>query len=182
MDILATRPELKQMLGHIGKEGQFKQLIGDMNPSELVALSHYLNNALEQSDSNVWNKQKDVRKVENQIQILKEDYKNIHGKLQVIQKGLKEDFRVIFRSPKKAEKKCVQWENVKGLIKTGWTLRNKPSAFGGLRGFTVLGIVNTPGRSKAKETASDLNYEQMKKSFNEGKKIVTWLGHILKGV
>jgi hypothetical protein len=182
MDILAVRPELKEMLGHIGKEAQFKQLIDDMKPNELVALNHYLNKTLEQSASNVWSKQKDVRKVENQIQILKEDYKNIHSKLQLIQKDLKTGFKVIFRSPKKAEKKCVQWENVKGLIKTGWTLRNRPSVFGGLKGFSFMGIANSNGRKKAKETAQDLNYEHMKKSFNEGKKIVTWLGHILKGV
>ena len=182
MDILATRPELKEILGHTGKEEQFKALISDMKPNEMVALNHYLNQVLENSATNVWTKQRDVRKVENQIQILKQDYKSIHGKLQLIQSDLKTSFKLIFKKPKKAEEKCVQSENIKGLIKTGGTLRNRPSSFGSLRGITILGFITSPARKRAKQTAFAMNYEQMKKSFNEGKRIASWLGHILKGV
>lgn len=182
MDILAVKPELKEILGQTGKEAEFKKLIQEMKPAELVALNHYLNNVLDDSSANVWQKQREVRKVEKQIQILKHDYKTVHGKLKLIQKDLKDSFGVIYKKPQQAEQKCVQWENVKGLIKTGWTIRNKPSIFGSLNGVSLMGTFQTSGRKKAKEKAQSLNYEQMKKSFNEGKRIATWLGHILKGV
>lgn len=181
MDILAVRPELKEILGHTGTEESFKSLLSDMNSAELIALDHYLNKALDQSAHNVWSKQRDVRKVEKKIQILKQDYKTLRGKLELIQKDLKTSFKTIYRAPNKAEKKCVEWEKIKGLIKTGWTIRNKPIVFGGLRGLSLLGLFQTNARKRAKKTAKELNYEQMKKSFNDGKKIATWLSHILKG-
>ncbi|MAF31964.1 MAG: hypothetical protein CMF60_07135 [Magnetococcales bacterium] len=182
MDILAARPELKEILGHTGKEAQFSDLVNNMKPSELAALNHYLNKALEESDSTIWGNKRRVRKIENQIQILKQDFKDIRSKLELIQKDLRTNFSIVYKKPSQAEQKCLQWEGVKGLIKTGWTLRNRPAVFGNLRGFSLFGVVNTGGRLRAKEVAHTINYEQMKKSFNEGKKIANWLGHILKGV
>lgn len=182
MDILAMRPELQEILGQTGKSDEFKSLVDEMRPDELVALNHYLNKKLECTEENVWSKKRDVRKVESQIEILKEDYKNIRSKLHLIQSNFKNSFKVIYKSPTKAEEKCIKSENIKGLIKTGWTLRNRPSSFGSLKGLSLLGVLSSPGRKRARDVAYNLNYEQMKKSFNEGKRIASWLGHILKGV
>lgn len=182
MDILEKRPELKDILGKTGKENEFQTLLSTMSTEDLAALNHYLSKALDDSDVDVWRKTQQVRKVESQICYLKEDYKNIRSKLQLIQTNLRNSFFVIYKKPTKAEEKCSKWESLQGLIKTGWTIRNRPAIFGSLRGMSVFGVFQTNGRIKAKRAAVDLNYEGMKKSFNEGKKIATWLGHILKGV
>lgn len=181
MNVLEKRPELKEILGRTGKEGEFEAFLNTISSEDLAALNHYLGKALDKSEVEVWKNTQQVRKVENQINFLKQDYKVLRGKLQLIQNDLKSSFNVIYKKPVKAEVKCSEWENKQGLIKTGWTIRNRPSIFGNLRGFTLFGVITSTGRKNAKEKALDLNYEGMKKSFNEGKKIAMWLGHILKG-
>tara|TARA_R110000868_G_scaffold262401_2_gene521058 strand:- start:35386 stop:35931 length:546 start_codon:yes stop_codon:yes gene_type:complete len=180
MNILEKRPDLKAILGKTGTENEFKEMLKGMSPEELASLNHYLSKALDDSDVDVWQKTQMVRKVESQIYMLKEDYKKILGKLQLIQTDMRKSFGVIYKLPQKAEEKCSKWESIQGVIKTGWTIRNKPSVFGPLRGMSLLGVA-TNSRRRAQEKALTLNYEGMKSSFDEGKKIAKWLGHILKG-